>query len=164
MGLADYEERFPGLVHLATHVASRIVWDREDAADVGVETMARAYQRWARIESYADPWVVRTATNLAIDNVRRRRPSAAPALSPAAAVDDDVVSNEVVTAMLRRLTRRQRESIVLTVLCGYTAEQVGETLGISPSSVKTHVRRGLAVLRRAHIINEQEATQWLTTT
>lgn len=163
MASSDYEQSFPELIRLATHVAARIVRVPEDAADIGVETMARAYQRWARIDGYAPQWVVRTASNLAIDHQRRRPTPPMSSPIPTAAVEDEVVSNEVIGAMLRRLTRRQREAIVLTVLCGYTADQAAEILRISPSSVKTHAHRGLVSLRRAHVLDEQETRPWLTT-
>jgi RNA polymerase sigma-70 factor (ECF subfamily) len=156
---SGYEARFPELVRLAAHVALRIVRDHGDAEDIAVEALARAYQRWSRIEDYAAPWVVRTATNLAIDHVRRRRAPYAGEVTPTG-VEDHVVGNEMVAELLRQLPRRQREALALTVLCGYSSSQVAEILGISTTSVKTHVQRGLSTLRRSRTINDQEAATW----
>ena len=49
-----YDERFDDLARVAYRVGYRVLGDREDAADVAQEAMARAYERWKKIEPYAD--------------------------------------------------------------------------------------------------------------
>jgi len=49
---------------------------------------------------------------------------------------------------LRRLPRRQREVVVLRYLAGLSETQVAEMLDISRGTVKTHLRRGIAGLRK----------------
>lgn len=161
---AQYEDRFPDLVRLAAHVAHRIVRDHDEAEDIAVETLARAFQRWSAIEAYAVPWVVRTATNLAIDRCRRapRRVRVDPPAPQS--TDGAVIANDTVDGMLRVLSGRQRQCVLLVVVCGYGADEAGVVLGISPSSVKTHVRRGIAMLRRSVILDPQEAASWIPTT
>lgn len=54
---------------------------------------------------------------------------------------------------LSRLSERQRVAVVLVHAYGWTSGEVAELLGVSPSSVKTHVRRGL---ERLHAVLEGE--------
>ena len=65
------------------------------------------------------------------------------------AAADDVVLREdqrAVIAALRTLPDRQRECLVLRFYAELTESEIAATLAISPNSVKTHVRRGLAAL------------------
>ncbi|HEX7131891.1 MAG TPA: RNA polymerase sigma factor [Iamia sp.] len=161
MESSSYEVEFPALVSLAAHVAGRIVGDPDDAEDIAVETLARAYERWARIQGYAPRWVVRTATNLAIDQLRRR-PTPIH-LMPArgeVTVEGAVIEADTVVALLGGLSRRQRRVVVLVVLCGYTAVEVGEILGCAPTTVKTHLTRALSALRRTTSPREGASTPW----
>ena len=54
-----------------------------------------------------------------------------------------------VVAELRALPRRQRDCIALHYLLELTVAEIADTLGLSPNSVKTHLKRGLATLRLA---------------
>ena len=47
---------------------------------------------------------------------------------------------------LRDLAPRQRDCLVLRFFYDLTQREIAATLGISPNSVKTHFRRGLANL------------------
>jgi RNA polymerase sigma factor (sigma-70 family) len=61
---------------------------------------------------------------------------------------EEVVLRQALAAALRRLPRRQREVVVLRYLVGLSETQVAETLDISYGTVKTHLRRGIAGLRK----------------
>jgi RNA polymerase sigma factor (sigma-70 family) len=143
-----FEQSFPDLLRLAFRVARRIVGTREDAEDIAVETLARAALRWRVIEHRAQPWVVRVATNLAIDEVRRsrRRPPPGSALSPDWAAEADQRLD--VADTLRQLPRRQRQVLVLRHYCGMTDEGIADHLRISVGSVKQHSSRAASAVRR----------------
>ena len=51
-------------------------------------------------------------------------------------------------AAVNRLPRRQREVVALHYLAGLTDDEVAGALGIATGTVKIHVNRGLAALRR----------------
>ena len=72
---STFRRRVPGsrLARLSSGV--RILGDRASSQDIAQESLARAYQRWKRIGDYHQAWVARVAGNLAIDEIRRRRPS-----------------------------------------------------------------------------------------
>lgn len=87
------------------------------------------------------------ASNLAIDHVRRRRAEPAE-VAPAVHEEDAVTLRLALAACLRALPRRQREAVALHYLAGLTDAEVGQALGISAGSVKTHIHRGMAALRK----------------
>lgn len=144
----DFTAAFDDLFPRAFRLARRIVGDPAVAEDVAAEALARAYARWAKVSElpWRDGWVLRVASNLAIDHVRRRR--VAPVAAPV--VDDDAVTVRLaLAACLRALPRRQRQAVALHYLAGLTDDEVGQALGISAGSVKTHIHRGMAALRKA---------------
>jgi RNA polymerase sigma factor (sigma-70 family) len=48
----------------------------------------------------------------------------------------------------RRLSLKQRAAIVLTYGYGYTDDESAALMGCRPGTVRTHVARGLATLRK----------------
>ena len=48
---------------------------------------------------------------------------------------------------LEKITAKERNAVLLQVVCGYTAQEVGEYLGISPQAVNQCKKRGLKKLR-----------------
>jgi RNA polymerase sigma-70 factor (ECF subfamily) len=139
---------FPRLFSKARRVAHRVVGDAATAEDVAAEALARAYAHWEHIESlpWMEAWVLRVTTNLALDVARRRRPvlDAPPSLD----AEDAIATRLAMVAALARLPRRQREAIALYYLAGLSAEEVADVLGLSAGTVKSHLHRGLAALRR----------------
>lgn len=140
---AAFDALFPRAVRLAT----RLLGDRAAAEDVAAETMARAYARWPKVSRlpYRDGWVLKVATNLAIDRLRRRPPAVAP--SPADEFEDAVHLRLALEAALLTLAPRQRQAVTLRYLGGLSDREVALALGISLGSVKTHIHRGLHGLR-----------------
>ena len=65
--------------------------------------------------------------------------------------EEQAVLNEEqrgLTEALRQLPLRQRECLALRYYMDLSDREIAETLRISPSSVKTHMRRGLAALTK----------------
>jgi RNA polymerase sigma-70 factor (sigma-E family) len=147
---AGFESRVPALEPLAYRVAFRILGDRQEAQDVTQEALARAYARWSRVADFDEAWVTRVVTNLAIGEVRRRRRTDRRPPGPAApAIDAIVVQRAELVAVLRGLSRRQREVVALRYLADLPEAQVAAALGCSIGTVKQHASRGLATLRAA---------------
>ncbi|ARQ69474.1 RNA polymerase sigma factor [Streptomyces marincola] len=101
-------------------------------------------------EAYLRTSVVNAARSV----LRRRRTVRAhvperPGHGPSA--DEYVLLREehrTVLHALRRLTRRQREVLVLRYWSGLTEIQIADTLGLSPGTVKSTASRALTALRR----------------
>ena len=140
---AAFDELFPRAVRLA----NRLLGDRAAAEDVAAEALARAYARWSKVGDlpYRDGWVLKVATNLSIDRLRRRTPTIWPEV--AGDFEDRVELRLALTAALLTLAPRQRQAIALRYLGGLSDKEVAQALGISLGSVKTHIHRGLKGLR-----------------
>ena len=146
--VTTFEDRFSGLFGSAYRVAFMIVGDRAEAEDIAQEALARALVRWKRLAGHEEAWVVRVASNLALDRVRtttrqrRHRPEANHVPGPVADRVD-------LQRALASLSKRQREVVVLRFLVGHTEAEVADALGCSVGSVKQHSSRGMAALRAA---------------
>lgn len=144
-GLAGFDAAYLELFVRAQRSAYGVLGDRDAAEDVAAETMARAFARWAKIASYAQPWVTRVAVNLALDALRRKPlPSAGPPPQPGGSVDRLIIRD-----YLAKLSRRQREALVLRYLLDLDEEETAQALGVGVATVHTHVKRGLARIRTA---------------
>ncbi len=152
----DFDDAYPGLFRDAYRVAFRLLGDREDAADVAQESCARACVRWSGLVRKGEPapWVVRVAGNLAIDRWRRRRTAATHKLPVAVAAN--VPDRVDLHRALEKLSRRQREVIVLRYFADLSEAAVADALGCSVGSVKTHASRALASLRSTLAGPEEE--------
>ena len=137
------DELFPRAVRLAT----RLLGDRAAAEDVAAEAMARAYARWPKVSAlpYRDGWLLKVATNLAIDRLRRRPPEVIHV--PEGDFEEGVELRLALNAALLTLAPRQRQAVALRYLGGLSDREVALALGISLGSVKTHIHRGLHGLR-----------------
>ena len=153
----DFEPVFRRLFPMAGRLAYRILGDRELAEDVAAEACARALARWRRVGRlpYREAWILRVASNLALDAVKRRPPPA-PANLPAANLEDAVVLRLALTTALHALPRRQREVIMLRYLVGLPDRDVADALGIGEGTVRTHVRRALEALRSRGVLGLEE--------
>jgi RNA polymerase sigma-70 factor (sigma-E family) len=143
-----FDDAFPDLYRLAYRVSFRLLGDRGDAEDAAQEAMARSHVHWARLHEHPEGWVVRVATNLAIDRLRRRRHPPTTSGEHVALVDVHLPERVDLARALRRLTRRQREVVVLRYLADWPELDVARALGCSVGSVKVHASRGLAALRK----------------
>ena len=135
----------------AERTAARLV-GRDLAEDVASEAMVRALLRWPRISGYAQAWITRVAVNLSIDLLRSaaRRGSVATSAS-VSSFEGGAVDRLDMSISLARLPRRQRQTIVLHYLGGFSDVEVADILGLSVSTVKTHLGRALSRLRHLEI-------------
>src|SRR5690606_31353748 len=111
--------------------------------------MARAYAHWRKIgdEPWREGWVVRVATNLALDVARSRNRMTEAAMTEEGREDDDVAVRLALVEAMARLPKRQREVVALRHLAGLSEAETAAALRVSTGSVKTHLHRGLAALR-----------------
>ena len=126
-----------------------ITGDRQEAEDLAQEAFARAFERWNTVAALDRPeaWVQRVAANLAVSwwrraMVRRRAPVAAPEFVEAPELPD----LELRQAILQ-LSPAQRAAIVLRFYADRSIEDVAETLGKRPGTVRALTAQGVARLR-----------------
>ncbi|MDQ1446475.1 MAG: hypothetical protein QOI20_2939 [Acidimicrobiaceae bacterium] len=153
--LVAFEQLYVDCFERAYAIALRLVNDRHTAEDIASESLARAFASWGQIAQlpYRELWVLRVASNLARDHVRRRRRRQVITLrfrahwlseeqpSTAAEVHDDL------RRALGGLPKRQLQAVMLCRYAGFTEAEVATALGVSKGTVNTHVQRGLLALR-----------------
>jgi RNA polymerase sigma factor (sigma-70 family) len=142
----------PSLVRLAR----LFVDDRNAAEDLVQEAFIRLARAAPRIKDLdrAPAYLRSIVLNLARDHNRRGLVSLRhhlPFDDMRASVEDTIDLREdqrEVLEALRDLPHRQRECLVLRYYDELGIEAIAETLKLSPNSVKTHLKRGLAALER----------------
>ncbi len=148
-----FVSRFQGRIY---GIASAYTNHSEAARDLAQDIFVRLYEtrrRWPDADRFM-PWLVRTARNLAVDFLRRRR-----ARTTATEVDLDAVSTlaeagadpeslaidrgrrSLVWRALHRLSALSRETMILREIQGLTLEEVASTLGVPVGTVKSRTSR-----------------------
>ncbi len=162
-GAGGYDAFFRSVFPRAVAIAQRITGDRSAAEDAALEALAKAHFRWARISGLESPdlWVIKVASREAIRQLSRQARAGrglAPAPERTAVLDpaEAVALRQTLAHALAGLSQRQCEVIVLRYLVGLSEVEVAEALEISHGTVKTHLRRGIAALRRSVGSNLEE--------
>src|SRR5688500_100454 len=133
--------------------------DRSAAEDVCAAAFERAYRRRRSFDARrGEPraWLFGIARNAALDELRRRRRSAALAgegVDPDAVAGADAAEGAlrrgVVRAALGGLGPRDRDLVALKFFAGLTNREIAGVLGVSESNAGTMLHRAVRKLRRA---------------
>lgn len=136
---------------------TRMPYDSELAHDVVQEALLRAWKDGAILEK-PDPvvraWLVRTARNLVLDDVRsarHRRELATGSLPEEAQADTThrVLDGWLVSDALSTLSPEHRAVVVGAYYGGKTVAMLADELGIAPGTVKSRMHYGIRALRLA---------------
>jgi putative glutamine amidotransferase len=145
-----YERHSAGLIRRL----ERMLGSRESAEDLAQEAFLRLWQRapagLAAREQAA--WLNRTATNLALDELRRRHvrdhhPFEEEAV---AALTADHAETLAVQEALARLSTHERLLVLLRFQAGLTHAEIAETLAIAPEAARKRVSRARQAFARAY--------------
>lgn len=155
-------ERFHAFVSEHQDAAVRMAWrllgtDHAAAEDIAQEAFLRAYTGLGRFREEASlrTWFYRILVR-EVQRHRRwqsvRRVWNTTSLSEMELPDPtqrttDLPLRDRLIGALDKLTRRQREALVLVHLEQFTVNETAELLGTSPGTVKTHVHRAMKALR-----------------
>ena len=130
--------------------------DRAAAEDVTALAFERAYRRRGRFDDRrgsARAWLFAIARNAALDELRRRKRTAAltfdPAAEPEPTADAEPERRATVQAALAALDPRERELVALKFHAGLSNAEIGELLDVSESNAGTRVHRAVTKLRKA---------------
>jgi RNA polymerase sigma-70 factor (ECF subfamily) len=138
-------------LHAYCRRLTRDLWDAEDLAQ---ETLLKAFGMLGRIhDPIANPraYLLRVATNLWIDTLRRReteRTAAAPEAPAEPASPGSAAQIRAAGAvLLQRLAPRERAAIVLKDVFDMSLEETADVLESTVEAVKAALHRGRARLR-----------------
>jgi len=122
-----------------------------DGADLAQEAFARTLRHWRRVRREANPggYVATTAFRLLR---RHERPQSVPLDEVHGAVagpEEVTVLAMSVHAALATMPPRRREAAVLCLYLDLSAEEAGEAMGVTPSTVRVQLHRARTDLRAA---------------
>jgi RNA polymerase sigma-70 factor (ECF subfamily) len=140
--LETYEPLRPQLYRYCRYL-TRSPWDAEDLAQ---DTLARAFVTLARMtEEPSNPrlWLFRVASNLWIDETRRRREVPTSVSTADAAVPTEPrASREAAGTLLVKLSPQERAAVVLKDVFELSLEEAAEALGTTVGAIKAALHRG----------------------
>ena len=146
-------EHSPRVIRLSYH----FLGDWDEARDLAQETLARAYHCLDRYDPQRSfgTWLCTIAARLATDRLRRRktRLRAERSLVAPRPHDADPETALSLREALDQLTPRQRQSVVLCDLHGFTAAEAAAMIGCSASTIR--VQRFLARGRMRTLLKAQ---------
>jgi RNA polymerase sigma-70 factor (ECF subfamily) len=134
-------------------VAYSILRDHAEAEDALQEAMLKAWRSWdsVRDEAARKTWLVRICVNHCINRRGwlRRRPGRAAQPDDAAAPDPRFEGRLVdLDRSYRKLSPRQRAAVFLHYHHGYSIDECAELMSCGAGSVRTHLARALASMRK----------------
>ena len=113
-----------------------------DVADAVAEALLYAWREWDRVRVMENP--IGYLFRVGLTRTRTRKQADLPSPADLGAPDFEP---RLVPA-LKALPECQRVAVWLVHACGFTQVETADAMGVSPSTVSTHVARGLASLRR----------------
>lgn len=151
-----YSTTAPDLLRYAR--ASRVP-DPEDVVGDAYLRAVRSLAAFEGDERAFRAWLFTLARNRIIDDHRktvRRRTEPVPLpilveIVPNGDVEDEAMralAEDRVRSLIERLTRDQRDVLLLRILGGFTIEEVASVIRKKPGAVKALQARGLAAVRR----------------
>jgi RNA polymerase sigma-70 factor, ECF subfamily len=162
----DFDEIFAAYQERIYNCIYRLVGNSEEAHDLTQETFLRAYAGLPKIqgELKVGPWLYRIATNLCMDQLRRRKlirweawDSFVSMFHPKQVARDNPErdalreeSRELVHRVLQELPPRYRTCLVLREYQGLSCEEIGEVIGSSRSAVKSLLFRAREEFREVY--------------
>jgi RNA polymerase sigma-70 factor, ECF subfamily len=131
----------------------RLLGDRYEAEDAAQEVFLKAYKNLGRYDPERPfvNWILKIASNHAIDRLRRSKARPATELDEAESAEDAAPGPEATLAMKERqqmiwdttgrLSPKDRALVVLRYWYDYTYEEMAEALSLSTSAVRSRLHR-----------------------
>ena len=134
---------------------ARVPWN--DVDDLVQDVFLHAYRRLhtLRDDNAFGGWLAMITRNRAIDYHRRSRETEELPLDLAQSASNavDAEAGEAI-ALIRTLPEAYRETLVLRFVEGMTGPEIAERTGLTPSSVRVNLHRGMKLLREKMGVKE----------
>jgi len=159
---AEFAEFFQASWEPCLRAVVAVVGSPTRAEDQVAEAFARAWTSWRKVSHHPAPqaWVVRTALNTGASWWRRRgrelplpdHELTVPGRLDGGGLDDGGLDggglDHTLLTALWSLPSRQREVIALRIFLDLDTGTIATQLGIEAGTVRMHLSRGVAALRR----------------
>lgn len=143
-----FAEFFRTCLPVVTRTLTALTGDTRVVEDIAQDALLIAQHRWADIHAYDKPeaWVLKVAIRL-MRRWQQRHQHETPLVAMPEVVQQ-VHEVEALHSALRELSPRHREAVALHHLLGYSVSEIASVLLVGESTVRTHLSRGRADLRR----------------
>jgi RNA polymerase sigma factor (sigma-70 family) len=149
-------------------LALSMVGDPVLAQDIAQEAFLRAWRHalvFDRRRASVGTWMLTITRNLAVDQLRLRRPVVtdpsdllwANLESRTPLPEEQAESHELrerLSSALASLPSEQKRALVLAAVYGYTASEISKVESVPLGTAKTRIRRGLMKLRAMSAVND----------
>ena len=129
-----------------------ITGNRAEAEELAQEAFLKVWERWDRVADMEEPvgYLYRTAMNLFRKRYRRLVLALRRTISVELRRDEFAMAEDrsVVSGALDELAPRQRAALVLTELIGFSSDEAGRMLGVSPGTVRSLASQGRAAMKQ----------------
>jgi len=139
---------------LVYSLALRMLSDRHKAEDLAQDVFLQLHRNLVSIESDAHLsfWLRKVTINRAIDRLRREPKYEIVSLQESLALvsevrDDDLLLQRLLRDLVGRLPPAPRAVVVLRYQEDLNPTEIARTLSMSINTVKSHLKRSLAILR-----------------
>lgn len=162
-GPRDFEAFFAGTYSQVLAQAIMLCGNREDAEDATQEAFVEAYRAWDRIAAYELPeaWLRRVVAQRLWKVYRRRKTGQERLLRlpvPAQASPEQTAEAREVFRLLASLPPRQRMTLVLFCLDGWSQQEIAAALRMTRGGVAANVAKARQTLREAWGMTADEVT------
>jgi RNA polymerase sigma-70 factor, ECF subfamily len=153
------EKVFPSVLGTAL----RLTRSREEAEDLAMEAVVRAYEAFDRFDgANFKAWMLRIVTNLYINRYRQRQrgpqmgsldedtalePMGNSEEIPDRLLFDNVVGSEIETA-LAQVPEDFRTAVILSDIEELSYQEIADATGVPIGTVRSRIARGRSILRR----------------
>lgn len=133
-------------------LAFHAVRDEGLAEELAQDVFVQLHANLDRLESgrHLGAWLRRVTSHRVIDALRTRKPVVALDIVPEPASEPlppDPMANRLLRLALAHLTPQARMVVILRYMDDLAPTEIAETLDMSINTVKSHLRRALALLR-----------------
>jgi len=153
--MAQLYDRYSSVVY---SVALRVLGDTGAAEDVLQEIFMQLWRNPGSFDASRGnlaPWLAVIARNRAVDLLRKRRPQTdisetLISIEPDLATETDRGRvTEKVRGALKEMPAPQRQALEMAYFEGYSHSEISEKTGEPLGTIKTRIRNGLILLRKA---------------
>lgn len=153
--MAELYDRYSSIVYA---VAMRVLGDTAAAEDVLQDIFMQLWRNPGAFDASRGslaPWLAVIARNRAVDTLRKRRPQddisevTLSVLPDMAAEADRSRVSEKVRSVLKDMPSAQRTALEMAYFEGYSHSEISQKTGEPLGTIKTRIRAGLMLLRRA---------------